>query len=167
MNYFIKKAKTYATLPEMISFWIFLPIVLVLLNITFLNLPIRLAYISASLFFLLLVILFVNNLRLARSNLEIKVERNELSGIVNNLADGIIAYDTDFKILVFNKAAELIFDMPAKEVIGRSFSPNTSRNMRSRLLPQALFPSLAPVAVNRSEPGAAIQIVDLSFEDPK
>jgi two-component system phosphate regulon sensor histidine kinase PhoR len=97
----------------------------------------------------------------------VKIERNQLFGIINSLADGIIAYNTDFKILVFNKSAEDIFDTPAKDVIGRTFSPDAARTMRSRLLPQALFPSLAPVAVNRSEPGAEIQVVDLSFDEPK
>jgi len=167
MNHFLKKVKTYATLSEMTSFWIFLPIVLVLLNITFLNLPAKLAYLSTGLFFLLLIILFVNNLRLARSHLEIKVERNELSSIINNLRDGIIAYDTDFKVLVFNKAAEGIFDLSAPSIIGTVFSPDSSKSSRSVLLAQTMFPSLAPMATMRSEPGAPIQVVDLSFDEPK
>jgi two-component system sensor histidine kinase VicK len=168
MKLFFRKLRLYAALPEMISFWVFLPITLAILIVAIFFVDSAfVVYLIIILSLAELALLFLNNLRLATSNLEVKIERNQLSGIVNNLADGIIAYDTDFRILVFNRAAENIFEMSAPEVVGHIFSPDASRGMRSKLLPQALFPSLAPVAVNRSEPGAAIQIVDLTFDEPK
>lgn len=157
----------YAALPEMRLFWILLPLAIILTGISFFYMPPVVSYASAALFSFVLFVVFVNNLRLARSNLEVKVERNELSSIINNLQDGIIAYDTDFKIIVFNRAAENIFGVTAKEMVGTIYSPDSARGARSVLLSQVIFPSLAPVAIARSEPNAPVQIVDLSFDEPK
>ena len=163
----IKKVVTvYAALPEMRLFWIMLPLAVVLTGISFFYMPLIVSYASAGLFGFVLFVVFVNNLRLAKSNLEVKVERNELSSIINNLQDGIIAYDTDFKIIVFNRASEIIFGVPTKDMVGTIYSPDSSRGSRSVLLSQVIFPSLAPVAISRSEPNDPVQIIDLSFEDP-
>ena len=101
----------YAALPEMRLFWILLPLAIILTGISFFYMPPIVSYVTAGLFAFVLFVVFVNNLRLARSNLEVKVERNELSSIINNLQDGIIAYDTDFKVIVFNRAAEIILSI--------------------------------------------------------
>lgn len=164
---FQRTAIAYAQLPEMRLFWILWPIVIALIAISFFYMPFLVGVISAGIFAMMLLVVFINNLRLAKSNLEVKVERNQLSGIVNNLQDGIIAYDTDFKILVFNKAAEIIFGVPSKEIVGRVYAPDTTKSSRSLVLAQAMFPSLAPVAISRSEPNSPVTITDLSFEEPK
>jgi signal transduction histidine kinase len=162
----MNKLKLYAKLPEMRLFWIFLPFLIILLVINILYLPKFLAFISAGVFLILGFIILINNLRLARSNLEVKIERNELSSIILNLRDGIIAYDSNFKILIFNRAAEQIFDFKAETVIGQNLTPDKSRETRFKLLAQVFFPSLAPTVVRHSEPGAYPQIADLSFENP-
>lgn len=164
---FRRIAGVYAKLPEMRLFWILLPIVLVLLGISFFYMPRVVSYISAGIFILMLIVVFMSSLRLARSNLEVKVERNELSSIINNLRDGIIAYDTDFRIMVFNRAAEIIFGIGTDKILGKIYSPDTAKSSSSLLLAQAMFPSLAPVAIARSEPNSAVTVTDLSFEDPK
>ena len=81
-------------------------------------------------FIVLIAIILVNNLRLAALNLEIKIERNETTGIISVLNSGIIAYDPNFKILIFNKAAEQIFNLRINEVIGRNFAPDNIREQR-------------------------------------
>ena len=111
--------------------------------------------------------LIVNNLRLARSNLEIKIERNGLEGVISNLRDGVIAYDPNFRILIFNPAAEQIFNIRNKEVIGQDFSPARGQESRFKLLTQVIFPSLAPLVIRRSEAGVYPQVIDISFSDPK
>lgn len=167
LKQFQRTATVYAKLPEMRLFWILLPIVIVLISISFFYMPPLIGFISAGIFTMMLLVVFLNNLRLATSNLEVKVERNQLSGIVNNLQDGIIAYDTNFKILVFNRSAEIIFGVPANEILGRVYAPDTTKSSRSLILAQAMFPSLAPVAISRSEPNSPVTITDLSFEEPK
>ena len=164
---FFKKLKTYISLPEMTTFWIFLAVALVIAAMSFIYLPTVGAYVTLGLLSLLGVGFLGVSLRLASTNLEIKVERNQMKSIIYNLQDGIIAYDTDFKILVFNQAAERIFGTAAGEVIGKIFSLNYASKLKSKILMQSMFPSLASVSVNRSEVGSNTQVVDISFEEPE
>lgn len=162
-----KKFVLYAGLPEMRLFWLFLPLVLIILGINFLYLPRIWFLIIAATFFVLIIIIFINNLRLARSNLDIKLERNELTSIISNLNIGIIAYDPNFKVLIFNRAAEEIFNIRAKEIIGKVFDLEKTKESRFKLLTQIIYPSLAPLVIRRSDTGVYPQISDFSFEEPK
>lgn len=148
-------------------FWYFLPLILVIAVIDILYLPQSWILISLGIFLVLGAIILTNNLRLARLNLEIKLERNELKSIIFNLSDGIIAYDQNFKILVFNRASERIFNIGADRVIGQYFSPDKAKDSALSLLGQVLYPSLAPLVIRRSESGIYPQIADFSFSRPE
>lgn len=167
MKRYWQKLVLYAKLPEMRLFWFFLPFLIGLLAINIFYLPKFWGFISLIIFAVLGVIILVNNLRLARSNLEIKIERNELKSVISNLQDGIIAYDPNFKILIFNRAAEEIFELQTQEIIGQIFTPELVKEPRTRLLAQVIFPSLAPMIVRRSETGTYPQIIDISFDKPE
>ncbi len=167
MKSFWQKFILYALLPEMRLFWFLLPFLIILLIINIFYLPEVWVFVSLAFFLILGIIILINSLRLARSNQEIKIERNELKSIIFNLRDGVIAYDPNFKILIFNRAAEEIFNIPAQEIIGQYFSPERAREPRFKLISQAIFPSLAPVVIRRSKAGVYPQIVDLSFDEPK
>ena len=104
-------------------FWFFLPFFVALIIINLVYLPGVWVFVSLVVLFAMGIVILVNNLRLARSNLEVKIERNELGSIIFNLYDGVIAYDSNFKMLIFNKAAEQIFNVSAKDVIGQYFNP--------------------------------------------
>lgn len=101
------------------------------------------------------------------SDSEIEIERNELGSIIKTLRDGVIVYDANFKILIFNPAAEEIFRVNAKEITGKHMSPDNIKNPRLKLITQTFFPSLAPLVVNRSESGFYPQITDISLEEEK
>lgn len=159
--------KVYAALPEMRPFWIFVPLVIVIALINFAYLPGFWIAVSIGLFVILGVLILITNLRLARSNLQIKVERNQLQSVIKTLQNGIIAYDPEFRILIFNPAAAAIFGLQAEEVIGRAFTPEKARESRYRVLAQTIFPSLAPLALPRSPAGQYPHVVDLSFDEPK
>lgn len=148
----------------MTTFWFFLLAAIVITVMDFINLP-NLVYITPVLLLLVGVSFLAMSLRLATTNLEIKIERNQMKSIIFNLQDGIIAYDTDFRILVFNRAAEGIFGVPAEAVVGKIFSLDYASRMKSKVLMQSMFPSLAATSINRTEVGSNIQIVDISFED--
>ena len=163
----LQKFSSHSRLPEMRLFWIFLPFLIVLLGIDFFYLPKIWILISAAVFLILSIIIFRNNLSLARSNLEIKVERSELQSIIGNLEDGVIAYDPDFKILIFNKSAEGIFNLKSEEVVNQRFAPSFAEESRFGLLAQVIFPSLAPMVIQRRESGVFPQITDFSFDDPR
>ena len=161
---FFRRLKFYLSLPEMNSFWLllFLVIAAAIINLSFLK-GIW-ALIVSGIFIIICLVTFAGNLRLARSNWEVKVERNQLQDIIDNLRDGLIAYDPNFKIQIFNKAAEEIFDIPAKEILGQNFNPSFVQNQKYRLLAQAVFPSLAPIVRRLSEPDVWPQVIDLSFD---
>ncbi len=86
--------------------------------------------------------------------------------IINELVDGVIGYDTNFKISVFNPAAEKIFDLPAAEIIGQTITPDSLKKNSWRALAQVIFPSLAPRLDQISEPNQWPQINDVELSDP-
>ncbi len=86
-------------------------------------------------------------------------------GIVLGIEDALLAYDASFRILFFNPAAEKLFKLEAKEVVGHTSQPQDAEKFDWRLLTQVMFPSLAPVMALRSESGVVPQVVDLSFTE--
>lgn len=83
------------------------------------------------------------------------------------LEDGVIVYDTDFKIFQLNKAAEKILEVKAAEVAGKTFSLDKAKNFKSKIMAQAMFPSLAPAITRQSEPGRYPQVLDISLDEPR
>jgi len=118
----------------------------------------------------LLVIVFalsaVSVYRSARTERDTSVERSELNSILASLSDGLIVYETDFRVIFFNPAAERIFKLDAKTVIGHVFSPRDVEREGWRTLIQIVFPSLAPRVVPRTKENEYPQVVDISFTDP-
>ena len=162
----MSKIGFYFSLPEMRIFWLFLVLVLAILVIDIIYLDTFWTLITAGIFLVIGSVIFISSLKLARSNFEIKVEKSQAKGIITNLRDGIITYDPDFKILIFNPAAENIFSLKAKDVIGIVFDPSKAQFWPTRLLVQVLFPSLVPQVIRRSLPGQYPQVIDMSFEEP-
>ncbi|MEK9154463.1 MAG: ATP-binding protein [Patescibacteria group bacterium] len=87
--------------------------------------------------------------------------------IISALHDGIIAYDSNFKILIFNPAAEKIFNISSGEIITKHITPSHIKDPRFKIITQVFFPSLAPLVIKKSEPNAYPQVSDFSFEDPR
>jgi len=96
---------------------------------------------------------------------EIEIKYQQLQGIIENLKDGLIVYDSDFKIEIFNKAAEEIFNISAPEIIGQNFTPAFVQNPKYRLLAQTIFSSLAPIVRHLSEAEVWPQVVDIILDD--
>jgi len=165
MKDFFQKIPLYLSLPEMRLFWYFLPLVLFIAIIDILYLPSLWALTSIGILLVLGLFIFINNLRLARSNLQIKIEHSELKSVISNLRDGVVAYSPDFKILIFNQAAEQIFNISAESVLGQTISPEWAKEERFKVLARVIFPSLASTVVRRSEAGVYPQIVEMSFEE--
>ena len=158
---------SYLKMPEMRPFWYFLPLAIVLVAINALYLQqVAWIFISASIFVVMGIIIFLNGVRIARLNSEIKLERNELGSIIANLFDGIVAYDQNFKIVMMNRAAEQMKRAPAAEVVGKQVTPELAKDPRFTILAQILYPSIAPIVVRRTEGGIYPQIVDMTFTNP-
>ncbi len=84
---------------------------------------------------------------------------------IADLSDGVVAYDTNFKIVIFNKSAERIFNLKALEVIGQNISLDRVRESKLKFLAQVIFPSLAPNVVLHSDPNTFPQMMDMHFEE--
>ncbi|MDD4761457.1 MAG: ATP-binding protein [Candidatus Pacebacteria bacterium] len=156
----------YFKQPEMRLFWIFLFLAFSISGIELFYLPGYLSLITSLIFVGIAGIVFFSSFKLAKNNFAVQFEKRQLEGMVTNLYDGVIAYDTNFRIMMFNKTAETIFLIKKEEVEGKEFTPQFAQNSRYTRLAQIMFPSLAPVVITRSEAGIFPQIVDLSFSNP-
>jgi len=156
----------YARLPEMRLFWVFFVLVIGILVIDFIFLPQLWQLISLIALIGVGTLIFINSIRITKANFELRLEHNRLEIVLNSLRDGVIAYDEDFRVLMFNNAAEQIFEVKRAEVLNRIFTLDLAKDPRFRLISQVFFPSLAPVVVRRSNPGVFPQVMDISFENP-
>jgi two-component system phosphate regulon sensor histidine kinase PhoR len=161
-----QRFKVYARMPEMRFFWLFLALALFIAVINVIYLPQTWQIISLASLFGVGAVMFASSVQTARINYDLKVERNRLDIIIGNLRDGVVVYDEQFKILLFNKAAEQIFDLKSPEVLSQVFTIDRGKNPRFQLFAQVMFPSLAPAVVRRSEAGVYPQMLDLIFEKP-
>lgn len=93
-------------------------------------------------------------------------EKTRLNNIVTSMDDGVIIYDQDFRVLLFNKGAENIFNLTAKEINGQKISPESARNPKLEILTKVIYQSLAPLVIRQSAEGLYPQIVDISFTEP-
>lgn len=158
--------KRYLKMPEMKIFWLFLFLIFLIFVIDAVYLNLFWAFLSLAIFLAVGALMFVINLKAAKANYELRLEKNKLDYIVSNLRDGVIIYDKDFKIVFFNKGAQVIFGLDAKEMIGQRLSPDSAADPKLNVLAKIIFQSLAPVVVRLSLEDEYPQIVDISFDDP-
>lgn len=109
---------------------------------------------------------FIVSIRLARANESLARASRQLENVIANLKDGVIVYDNDFTVHMFNAAAEEIFGIKKDAVVGKRCGPERVQEKDLRFFTQVMFPSLAPQSIQRSEPGKYPQIIDLSFSEP-
>lgn len=91
----------------------------------------------------------------------------EFMALAHELGDAVVAYGDDFKVAVFNSAAERLFNIEAKDIIGKALGPELMKEGGYSVLIPTIFPSLAPLAVQKSETGASPQVIDISFAEPQ
>ena len=78
---------------------------------------------------------------------------------------GIIIYDNDFKILLFNKAAEEIFDVKAGDLVNQRFSLEKTKDPEYKTLAPIIYSSLAPTVVRLSEASVSPQVLRIILEE--
>lgn len=158
--------RSYLLLPEMRSLWIFVVFAVVIAAVSFIKLPVTWALGVLALLILLGATVLWSDLSLIKANKQSKSSTSRVESIILSLSDGIISYDNDFKITIFNPAATAMFGLPEKDILGKVIGPQNAQESKLRLLTQVIFTSLAPVVQQRSESGVYPQIVDLSFTEP-
>lgn len=153
-------------LPEMRPFWLVVLPLVVLNLIIFFQLTFLWGMISLGLSLLVLLLIFFTSLKSAQTRYNLVSERNQTRSIVSNFTDPVVAYDNDFEITAFNKAAEDLFKIRSEDIIGKKISPQWVKNERTAVLAQTVFPSLAPSMAFKSEADEYPQVIDLVLNDP-
>ena len=161
----IKKYIFYLTLPEMRIFWFLFVLVFFLGWINFIYMPAHFKAIILITILLALILVFFDSFRVAKLNWEEYVKKNQIKDIIANLSDGLIYYDPDFKVEIFNPAAERIFGIRANEIIGKYLSPSLIQKRKFKLLVQTIFPSLAPLLRQISPDNVWPQVVKVTFKE--
>jgi signal transduction histidine kinase len=166
LNQFFGKLARYAKTPEMMKIWalVFIVALLATLNAIFSPQIVSIfAIVTAPLLILSIVIL---NLRFLETLQELHFRKGEFQSLIESLREGVVIYDTNFRILQLNKVAEEIFQLNQQEIVGRVIGPNLLNNPHYRVVVELLYPSLAPSVTQISEAGVWPQIINLSLEEP-
>jgi two-component system, OmpR family, sensor histidine kinase VicK len=162
------KIKQVITWPEFQAAWILFAVIIAAFVIDYIALENTfLLLIEGGLLVIAFVLVTISIYRAASADRDTKIERNELKSILASLDDGIIVYDENFYAVFFNPAAERIFKMPGKNVIGHKFAPQDVERAGWKTLIQVIFPALAPRVVTRTKEGEYPQVLDVSFADPQ
>ncbi len=162
----MKNFRGYVKLPEMKIFWLFLFLAMLILavDVAYLN-PFWTA-VSAAILISVGAIMFAANIRAAGTKVQLVNEKRRVDNIISSMSDGVVVYDQEFSVKLFNRAAEGIFGITPAEIIGQKISPESVKNPRLEVLAKVIFQSLAPQIIHRSNDSEYPQIVDISFEDP-
>ncbi len=167
MKDFFKNFKEYMQLPEMRVFWLFLFFVFLILVIDIIYLDLLWTIVSGMILFSVGIVMFVTNVRAAKTKVQLTNEKRRVDNIILSMSDGVVVYNSDFKVQLVNRSAESIFGFRAGEVIGQVISPESVRNPQLEILAKVIFQSLAPKIMRRSAEGEYPQIVDISFDEPR
>jgi signal transduction histidine kinase len=160
------KLKDVILWPEFQVVWALLALLVVIFLLDLDVIGSWVSYINGGLLFIVFALSTLTVYRSAKTERDTSVERSELNSILENLGDAMIVYDAEFRVIFFNPAAERIFKLDAKAMLGHIFSPRDVEREGWRTLIQLIFPSLAPRVIPRTKEGEYPQVVDVSFTDP-
>ena len=167
MKDFIKDFKNYLKMPEMKILWIFLFLVFLIFIIDVLYLTPFWTLISLAILLSVGAVMFAVNIRSAKANYAVKKGKARLDNIISGMRDGVVIYNQDFEVSLFNKGAQLIFNLSQNEIIGKKLSPESVSDPRLGIMAKIIFQSLAPAVIQETPEGAYPQIVNMSFDEPR
>ena len=149
LNFFQKLNKHFSS-PQLSPFWFFggLVIAQIVFNSLWIIWPLNwFINIALIIFYLSMTVVFVGAVdKLSRLDLE----RNQINAMVSSINDPAISYTGNFEIILVNKAMEKFIGISKKELIGKNITPELSNDDRYGLLSKIIFPSLAPVVLEKS-----------------
>jgi len=149
LNFFQKLNKHFSS-PQLLLFWFFggLVIAQVVFNSLWIIWPLNwFINIALIIFYLAMTVVFIGAVdKVSRLDLE----RNQVNAMVSSINDPAISYTENFEIILVNKAMEKFIGISKKELIGKNITPELSNDARFGLLSKIIFPSLAPVVLEKS-----------------
>jgi two-component system sensor histidine kinase VicK len=122
---------------------------------------------EAGLSAIIVILVFAVASQGAGTNLALEGGKGELESLIASVVDPLIIYNADFRVTLFNAAAEQLFRLKAQTVVGHVLSPRDVSAPGWQVLTQTVFPSLAPRVISQSREGERPQIFDLTFTDPE
>jgi len=149
LNFFQKLNKHFSS-SQLLPFWFFggLVIAQVVFNSLWIIWPLNwFINIALIIFYLAMTVVFIGAVdKISRLDLE----RNQINAMVSSINDPAISYTENFEIILVNKAMERFIGISKKELIGKNITPELSNDARFGLLSKIIFPSLAPVVLEKS-----------------
>ncbi len=152
--------------PELRLVFYMLPLLLILVSIGFSFLPLVWGILVLGIAIIAIAITGAVGWGLARASLDVKTQSSQMESVVSYIGTGVLAYDTNFSVLIFNRAAAEIFGVREEEIIGQTLSTAMVSNPQLKTLAQVIFTSLAPSIIQQSDEGVYPNVVDIVFENP-
>ncbi len=149
LNFFQKLNKHFSS-PQLLPFWFFggLVIAQVVFNSLWIIWPLNwFINIALIIFYLAMTVVFIGAVD---KTSRLDLERNQINAMVSSINDPAISYTENFEIILVNKAMEKFIGISKKELIGKNITPELSNDARFGLLSKIIFPSLAPVVLEKS-----------------
>jgi len=147
---FFQKLNKHFSSSQLLPFWFFggLVIAQVIFNSLWIIWPLNwFINIALIIFYLVIAAIFIGAVdKVSRLDLE----RNQINAMVSSINDPAISYTENFEIILVNKAMEKFIGISKKELIGKNITPELSNDVRFGLLSKIIFPSLAPVVLEKS-----------------
>jgi len=149
LNFFQKLNKHFSS-SQLLPFWFFggLVIAQIVFNSLWVIWPLNwFINIALIIFYLAMTVVFIGAVdKISRLDLE----RNQINAMVSSINDPAISYTENFEIILVNQAMEKFIGISKKELIGKNITPELSNDARFGLLSKIIFPSLAPVVLEKS-----------------
>jgi len=150
MKNFLTQLKKHSSSPQLLPFWFFggLIIAQIVFNILWIIWPLN-WFINIALIFFYLVMMVILLGAVDRAS-RLDLERNQINAMISSINDPAISYTENFEIILVNKAMEKFIGISKKELLGKNITPELSNDARYGLLSKLIFPSLAPVVLEKS-----------------
>jgi len=94
------------------------------------------------------------------------LEKGQINAIILSIDDPVITYTNNFEIILVNSAFEKLVGIPKKEMIGKIITPELVNHERYGFLAKIMFPSLAPLVLERSV-DTYPQRIKVKFNNPE
>jgi signal transduction histidine kinase len=152
--------------------WAVMPIIFLTLIVgvqvflNFLYLAEPLNYLTSVLEFIFIIFVWWANLTAVLKNSKIEIAQKQISNILLSINDPVVAYDSSFRVLFINSAAESLLNVSNQKITGLRITPEMNSLTEYELITKIMFPSLAPVVL-RKQTSVFPQRMVLKLADPK
>ena len=125
-----------------------------------------LGLILGGLLLVLWIISAVMTINLIDTSSRLDLERNQINAMIYSINDPAISYNNDFEIILVNPAMEQFINLNKKDIIGRVIKPELTNDSKYGFLTKLIFPSLAPIVLERSA-DIYPQTIKVKFDQPR